>query len=131
MGKASIEVPFQDNRRILLNFLSSLFPYQDPQPFPISDIPVAAMVGIVDRETPVLEGERNLYFKYLRIDPIERNIIVSPFRVNVKIMKDAGDVRVGSHKDPIPILDLTVEIRGKSSKILFLRSVIEGKDCKV
>jgi hypothetical protein len=78
-----------------------------------------------------LKGQRNPYFKYLGIDPIERIPIMSPFRVNAEIVEDAGDVRVGSHKDPISVLELTVEIRGKSSKILFLRSIIKGKDCKV
>jgi hypothetical protein len=131
MGKASIEISFQDKGRIPLNFLSRLFSYQDPQPFSISDILVAAMVGIVNRESSILKRERNPYLKYLGIDPIDGITIMSPLRVDAGIVEDAGDVRIGSHKDLVSLLELTVEISGKSSKILFLRLIIEGKDCKV
>jgi hypothetical protein len=131
MGKASIEISFQDKGRIPLNFLSRVFSYQDPQPFPICDILVAAMVGIINRKTPVLKGERNPYLIYLGVDPIKRDIIVSPFGVDAEIMQDAGEIRVGSHKDPVSILEMIVEIRSYASKILFLRLIIEGKDSKV
>jgi len=128
MGKASVEISFQYSGRILLNFLSRFFPYQDPQPFPIRDILVATMVGMVDRKSSILEREGNAYFIYFFIDPIERILIVSSFGVNAEIMEDAGDVCVRSYKDPVPISKLAIKIRVQTPKILFLGLIIEGKD---
>jgi hypothetical protein len=131
MGKASIKISFQDSRRIFLNFLSRFFSYQDPQPFPIRDILVTTMVGMVDRKSPILKRKGNAYFIYFVIEPIERILIVSPFGVNAEIVEDAGDIGVRSYKDPVPISKLTIKIRVQTSKILFLGSIIKGKDNQV
>jgi hypothetical protein len=131
MGKASIKVSFQDNRRTLLNFLGRLFSYQDPKPFPITDILVTTMVGKVDCKSSTLRGEWNPHFKYLGIDPIKRILIMSSFRVDAEIVENPWDVSVGSHKDLVSILELTVEVSGDSPKILFFRLIIERQDGKV
>jgi hypothetical protein len=62
---------------------------------------------------------------------VERKVIISLFWVDAQIVENARDIRVGSHKNSIPVLKLTLEIGVQMPKILLLRLIIKRKNYQI